>query len=128
MLSDYSRTLKRKFSYTFWTASSSVQPQEHQQQEHELPLAQSSCPRTSFKGRHFLIPVKVDSEANPLSWALQNLAKDGDELTVLSVQKLSAATEVITGRVLEPLGEEDMVRPSLIHLTVFQVFLYIHYM
>ena len=58
---------------------------------------------------HTLVLVKNDSKSTEklIKYAIEN-GKD-DFITILCVLKLPVATDLLLGRVLEPLGDEDMV-------------------
>ena len=61
--------------------------------------------------KHLLVAVKQDAEVSlAITWVLLHMCRPGDRLTVLSVSRPS-----VTGRVLEPLGDEDMVRVPWSH-------------
>ena len=59
---------------------------------------------------HTLVLVKNDSKKTEkiIRYAIQN-SKENDLIVILCVVKLPVTTDILLGRVLEPLGDEDMV-------------------
>ena len=62
---------------------------------------------------HTLVLVKNDSikSENLIKYAIKN-GKQEDFITILCIVKLPVSTDLLLGRVLEPMGDEDMVFSS----------------